>query len=318
MKLLPSAGAVALIVTAVLFQGETKEPGQSLHALRIEYRSPHFAPPTTQECALAEELFGIVLADPTGAIGNRRATTLSQRLSLELVRASFDGVQCVVIREVTPVRGLGLFVVKHEKRLALNAWSLQAPHADSDRHTGEIAAQLFVESDAAAVAFNTAHRTRSTASDGKALPSPGADLCHRADGLLHRFTAAIGRQCPNGRVVQLHGYSRKKRKSAAGRRATVIVSDGTRNPSSAQKIVAKLRAIFPADDRSRDVVLLYPFEVSELGGTTNVQGRLLRRLRFPGFLHLELALGPRKQLLDNAALRQRLIRALATDPEVAR
>jgi hypothetical protein len=47
-----------------------------------------------------------------------------------------------------------------------------------------------------------------------------------------------------------------------------------------------------------------------LGGTTNVQGQLLRSLNHDGFVHIEMSKAMRKELLDNADTRKLLLNCL--------
>ena len=58
-------------------------------------------------------------------------------------------------------------------------------------------------------------------------------------------------------------------------------------------------------------VLLYPYEVSELGATTNSQGQLLQSLGHQGFLHLEMNKKLRENLRKQQALRKKLLLCLA-------
>jgi len=55
---------------------------------------------------------------------------------------------------------------------------------------------------------------------------------------------------------------------------------------------------------------VYPEHVTELGATTNSQGKVLRDVRHAGFLHLEMALELRQRLKSSARDRKAFWRCL--------
>lgn len=178
---------------------------------------------------------------------------------------------------------------------------LQAPHRFKDTGTGIIALRLAESGAYRAVAWNTAARL--IEADGE---SYSADMAHRWDGYFMAFTQAFAAALPEARLVQLHGFATDKRRSPQAATADLIVSAGSRSPTAAARAVADcLRPVFP------DAVRLYPYEVAELGATTNLQGKLLRSLGHSGFVHLELGGGLRARLQDDAGLRAKLCRCLA-------
>jgi hypothetical protein len=168
---------------------------------------------------------------------------------------------------------------------------LQAPHQFYDRHTGRLAIDLFLQSDARVLALNSAHR-RLNISDR----SGTADIAHLERTALNALTRAFGLNNPDGVVVQLHGFAAGKRTSEAGRRADVIVSSGQR---WLQPQADRLAECFAATGRWQ--VRRYPLDIGELGGTTNTQGAALRRLGSSRFVHLELSRDLRERLIADAA-----------------
>ena len=125
-----------------------------------------------------------------------------------------------------------------------------------------------------------------------------------------RIGMFIAETSPRGILLELHGFSRDERSSTAERTADVILSGGTTRP---RRWLRELDRCIEA--QTGLVVALYPEEVRELGGTTNVQARALAGKDHPGFLHLELDLATRRRLLAEAPLLEALLRCV---PEEAR
>ncbi len=183
----------------------------------------------------------------------------------------------------TAKQGRGFFAVNSR---ASHNRLLQAPHADSDLYTGKIASRLFLEGGFKAAQWNTVKRDIS-------------DMAHTPNTYWQAFTQAFARQYPDGKIIQLHGFEQDRRKTNAGEASDMILSAGHNLPPLwLQQTAACLKQRFPAR------VSLYQLDVKELGGTTNVQGQLLRSLGHDGFLHIEMSKNMRKELLDNADARK--------------
>jgi hypothetical protein len=209
---------------------------------------------------------------------------------------------------------------------------VQAPHAETDLGTGRLLERFFLEGRAAAAAWSSAPRRArvapsrggggaaawSTASrrarvapsrgeaDGaeRGAPEPEApaDLAHAERSLFQALTRAFASVHPRGLVIQLHGFDRSARASAAAAAADAIVSAGALPPPA--WLVRLDRALDEALG-PEFTVLEFPDEVSELGATRNAQGRLLSELSRAGFLHVELSLSFRRELAADTALRRR-------------
>ena len=171
---------------------------------------------------------------------------------------------------------------------------IQAPHHRYDKGTGTIALKLFGESDVRAVAWNTLHRQEQ-------------DLAHEEETWLQAFTRATAKFEETLLVVQIHGFSNKLRKSEEARMAHLILSSGSDTPPA---WFGPTSLLF-IKSFSEFSVLAYPFQVRELGATTNVQGKLLRN-GTTHFLHLECNPHFRKVLLDEDSLRSNLMECLST------
>lgn len=176
---------------------------------------------------------------------------------------------------------------------------LQAPHRFADLRTGELARLLFTEHPFDAAAWSTVHRNR-TAADGGTT-----DLSRRDDSALIALSRSFASSAPEGLIVQLHGFERSSRRSAAGRRADLILSNGTRSPD------AGLQRLFGCLSTTLDAqVMLYPWDVAELGATRNPIGGALRAQGHLGFRHLELSRELRQRLLEDAGQRAQLAHCL--------
>lgn len=194
--------------------------------------------------------------------------------------------------------GRGSYLLREAGGLPL---ALTAPHRGSDRHTGTLAAALYLETGAAAATWNSAPRRAS-----QTCPA-ALDLAREP---LHPFTAfalAFAERFPTGRVVQLHGFDGARRQGLAASEAAVIVSDGTDRPSEALLDLADCLSLALAPR----AVLVYPFETRELGALSNAQGQTLRAAGFDGFVHLEMSAALRAELVADAGLRGRLGDCLA-------
>ncbi|MEQ1738798.1 MAG: hypothetical protein ABL884_02740 [Methyloglobulus sp.] len=209
-----------------------------------------------------------------------------QQLSLQ--QANHQGYDTV--QELPAAKlGRGFFAIKTR---STKNWLLQAPHADSDLYTGKIASRLFLEGEFKAAQWNTVKRSVS-------------DMAHTPDTYWQAFTQVFAEQYPDGNIIQIHGYDQAIRKTEVGETSDMILSAGhDAAPLWLQQVASCLKKTFPQR------VSLYPLDVKELGGTTNVQGQLLRSLGHHGFLHIEMSKTMRLELLENAEVRKRFLDCL--------
>lgn len=143
---------------------------------------------------------------------------------------------------------------------------IQAVHQYSDGPVGGILRHFQAEDSFKALAFNSHRR------------STQADITHNADSYLKQFSLSFMARYPNAVVIQLHGFLKQKRKTTSGKEAEIIISNGNKNPSKQlQQITACLS--------KRWLTKVYPWQVSELGATTNEVGRALPAGRF---IHVEM------------------------------
>ncbi len=213
-------------------------------------------------------------------------------LGMDLLEVGSSEEGFLVVKERNESRfGRGFYAIRNN---AQNAHLWEAPHSRSDRFTGDIVMKLFLESQARAGAWNT-------------TPRKQADLAHLEGSFFQAFTDAFASKFPNGLIVQVHGFLADKRTTPQGRRGGLIISDGTKTPGP-----RAIRFHQQLSSRITEPVSLYPRQVTELGATTNAQGRALRNVRHTGFLHIEIDFPTRNSLSKSRMLRAALLES-ATD-----
>ena len=211
--------------------------------------------------------------------------------------------QAIILREAAEQkRGRGFFVfLRGEPSPEQALQALTVPHGFKDMLTDDIGAALFEEGNFRCAAFNTVHRW--VKQDDQRIEQ---DLAREPSSYFTAFTRAFARSAPQGRLIQLHGFSQKKRKSAAGRRADFILSSGSRDAQQ------DIRLLSSCLGQTLDItVLTYPEQVKELGGTRNISGKILRTMHHPGFLHLEMSHPIRKRLHKEILARKKFLQCTA-------
>lgn len=234
-----------------------------------------------------EALFARTMA---GEVNIRQLEKQWQLLGWRLRQVSHNDESFLVLYEHEQKRGGGFYAIRVESDCEV---VLQAPHAFADRHTRLLALEFFESGTFRAAAWNTVHRKH-------------VDIAHTRVHAFNAFMQAAAANRPDTLFVQLHGFAKHKRDTAAGVSTDLIVSDGTRNPSRWVRNAAALLQHTLPDTTTR----LFPYEVRELGALTNVQSQMLRQLSSRRFLHLELSLGLRERLLVNDALRHEMLKDL--------
>lgn len=283
------------ILTMALFLGEAHEAFsqtslseseqvtqmQSINPLRLDLRQEgRFLLPDGAAAAAATKAFDDLLAERTPEPGILSASRLALHDGQHW-RALSDDPQ--------DPAGRGLYVYRPGGFTLM----ISAPHQFRDLHTGRIAGLLFDEMGLEAAAFNTAPR------DLQLENGSLSDLGKLKGSQFNLFHLAYHAARPVSRIVQLHGFAREKRKSAAARGADVIVSNGTRRANRTTIEVTKCLR------RAGFVALHYPDEVNELGGTKNVTLAELIGAGAPvgTFLHLETSRELRDKLMVDETLR---------------
>lgn len=283
--------------TSAMCSAAHAKPSQKLTPRSLEKRvrkTTHRAiVPSLSDAELqaAERLF-VQTLDPDSTLVKMRSAWSKRQWEIRVLPSPDGRGKVWLIREEPGgIRGRGCYVVH---RGAAPPLALQAPHGFADRHTRQIAAGLFCAGRVRAVAFNTAHRRL-------------LDAAHTPRSYLQAFTKAFLRVHGRRAVIcQLHGFSQMKRTSAAGRTSDLILSNGSRAPAIWQhRLATTLRGVLP-----KSQVNVFPTEVSELGATTNVQGRLVRSFGYGRFCHLEMSAPLRETMRHDARRQTELLKAL--------
>ena len=281
--------AVWLLVGAPILGAET------LESLRAQSRGETYEEPTLQDLRSAELLFAKLLCPDQD---RKQIDLLCDALEWETLELQQGGTTFLIVKErAGKKRGWGFYAFRIDRRTGV---ALEAPHALDDARTGTLADLLFRETPCAAAAWSTVPRETPIGRTGST-----ADLAHIGDSVYHSFTRAFISAFPRGIIIQLHGFEATARATEAGAASAAILSDGTRSPRPwMSELVTCLEAALRAK------VSLYPRDVSELGGTTNTHGRLLRKARHAGFVHIELGAEARRELCGDAEIRTKSWRCI--------
>jgi hypothetical protein len=207
----------------------------------------------------------------------------------------------VLLRELTSERaGGGAYLFRLRSRSTL---IVQAPHTFFDSGTLPLSYALFERAKARALFIDTAHRYRAAeANEDGDYP---ADVAHAKDSLFQAATEGALRALPNSTVVQLHGFAARESQA----RAILSTGRGAHGDPWLENVRRLLMPLIgPA-------VLRFPDESAELGGTTNVQGTLVRSVG-GRFLHVEMSAELRSTLLADTELRARAFDALVAGVEL--
>jgi hypothetical protein len=197
-----------------------------------------------------------------------------------------------VVQEINEKRtGRGFYLFRQNGGLPI---ALQAPHSFKDLYTRQITRQLMQEGNYIAAAWNTVPRY------GKNKQDNFADMAHLEDTIFQAFGRAFVHQYPTGTIVQLHSFAQEKRKTNVGKTTDLILSNTTITPyqrvfNISQCLKSKLTEF---------VVRLYPYEILELGGTTNSNAKDLRKRGFNRFFHIEMSKPLRLRLRKDKQLRR--------------
>ena len=263
----------------------------AIRTLKNESRGYKYQRPTQGELKIAERLFQHLLA---GEGELTTAISLCQQIQLDLILVTREKEDFLIVMEIENARrGRGFYIFRRKR---FKPVIIQVPHAYHDLHTDRIGRRLFWESEAVAAAWNTVSRSVVIAGEvGK------SDLAHLESSYFQAFTVAFARLYPEGLVLQLHGFRKDRRSTVEGALADIIVSNGSRTPGRWLETAASC-----LDEKLAVSVTVYPRDVSELGGTTSAQARVLRSLKHEGFLHFEMGLEARRRLLRNEQDRRRL------------
>lgn len=195
--------------------------------------------------------------------------------------------------------GAGYFIIRTGK--LKKELLLQAPHAVFDMHTDVIAKSLFNEFPVRAVFFGDWHRY---GGEGvKAFKNSKWDVAHNPDSLYQDLSKVWVKKRPKTTFVQLHGFQRK---GPGDKSADFVISNGCKHCKAAYFDFftdAFSKAYSP------DKVKIYPRSSKILGGTTNVQGKAIRKSGGK-FIHIEMSKEFRDSVKNNKSKLEKLGRTI--------
>lgn len=187
------------------------------------------------------------------------------------------------------------------------AWPvfLQIPHRFYDLDTRHFATLAQQHQLAQVVMINTVPRYQGE----QQQPEVNSDLSNARRSPLLAATEAWLAVNPQGLVVQLHGFAKSNRLTAAAQQADAIISHGSDDRFINDQ---RLRTIQQCLQQQLAIkVLRFPAQVSELGGTLNNAAQALGRWRKQTqFVHLELNRPLRKRLAKHPQQAQALLRCV--------
>ncbi|MFC1833260.1 hypothetical protein ACFL2Q_00830 [Thermodesulfobacteriota bacterium] len=295
---MPSAGyriivvILSLSISAAVNAGAYESP--SINDLFANSPGDSLYSPSSRELAAAEELFTSMFKTPV----DQRTKESWNELGFELIPARQQGTDYWILKEQDDKKAGRGFYLFPKRPVAGNG--LFIPHRFKDMLTGKIGRSLATEGSFAVVAWNTVPKWKHNITK-----KPNWNMARLQDSYFTALTRAFAKVHPKAYHIQIHGYARDKRKTAAGKETNVIVSGGTQDPG--EELTA-LKACL--GKRGFGQVALYPLDVRELGATINISGKALRAMDNRGFVHIEFDLGTRKQLLKDKELREALLNCL--------
>ena len=246
--------------------------------------------PTDENLQIAQTLFESILKDKM----IKSQDVIAWSIIGFTLKSITDGADTyAVIGETNPAqgKGLGFYVVK------LNAGSsqniLEAPHRPTDLYTHLIIQKLFVEGNYLAAAWNTTNRAN-------------VDFGKHTSSYYNAFTIAVAKVLPAPKLIQLHAFD----SSSIEIEGDIILSSTTKTPSSDYAQVAncfKTQIAAPVPI----VVLQYPQDVDDLGGTLNINAKKFYETNSNGkFYHIETSKVFRQLLRDTASMRNSFTKCL--------
>jgi hypothetical protein len=247
----------------------------------------NFQKPNSEQLLAWEQLFSDLLANAVipGATLFPEQVQRADGLGYQLAIEAIEGQDFWLLREQV-VLGGGFYLIRPGGAEPL---FIQAPHMRNDKHSERCAVRAFWTSQARAAAFSTISRSTLDPRPGQRYGD--TDLSHQEHCFLTSATRAAARTLPSLVVVQFHGFDSEARDLGA---RSLVLSNGTRRPDPEQLAFAHL-----LDERWAPVeALIYPDDITVLGGLLNTQGSALMRFPQHRFLHLELSPQLRQELLE--------------------
>ena len=271
----------ALVLTFLILSASSCLASQTLAELFQKSRQQgKFIPVSSEEADKAEALFESLFK------GECQQKDWSM-LDYTIKNIEENGNHYQILAETEDKkRGRGFFVFQ----MSLNGpIMLQIPHSHHDKHTGTIAINMLQNGLIKVAALNTVPRIYKK--EGNLMNS---DMAHLEHSYFVAITKAFAKVFPNGKIVQLHGFDVEKRKTDNGKYANVITSSGSNTPKS--WVVNFTECL---QNKFEETIYLYPRDIKELGGINSIIAKTLQIIGHPGFLHIEMDIPFRENLLKD-------------------
>ncbi len=258
------------------------------------YHTPDLAILTTAK----KTLFPLLLQAEHFVL-NDKIKKIIQQHQWYIKKFTLSGHQVLSLKEnKTHCDGKGNYAIKlHPTEPIL----LEAPHSYFDSYTGKIVSRLFLSGRFKAAAWNSIQRY-----EKRRIGTSNADLSKLANSYLMAMSEAFLSTFPKGVIVQIHGFSKKKRQSYKAAQADIILSHGNRIISPA--IYQLKQCLSHAFIHHK--VYLYPQDINELGATKNSIAKALYKFGMTHFFHVELSVELRKKLVRNNIFMQHFTKCL--------
>lgn len=290
------------VIVALLLQADISFGNESYDILMNELKDARkessFIAPSEEALQSAEELFLGLLTGKNDNDWEEEWKNLNFSMeSRELNGKSFN----ILVEHGENRAGKGFYIFSTTTK---SDNVLMIPHGLYDYHTSDIGMQLMLEGDFAAISFNTVHRYGNKKLKGSTSHATW-DMADLYNTYFTSFTRAFIHAFPKGHLLQLHGFSRKKRKSFEGEDSDIILSTGSEKTTWQMELFSDcLKLKIPGMTR------MYPDEVQELGGTKNTIGSIMRSSGHTGFLHIEMSLTMRKKMNQEKEVRTSFLKCV--------
>jgi hypothetical protein len=274
-----------------------------------------YVAPGEKDLTKMEDITRIILdAVPEDISYLDSANRLAPELGFEVIGIRNGSKTYVVLRESIPqsaseeniLNGAGVYVFRLPWRPEAQSGGrkpvtiVQAPHTRYEAGTQYIACSVFENTDAFALFVNTAHRYAQKREERYV-----SDLAHNRNTYFHTITKAVCRRFKPALVIQFHGFDASKYRDI-DRSVSMILSDGSERLKKGA-IFCRIAQRF-VDLLGEDAVAIFGVDVFQLGGTTNAQGRYIRRYSNDAFVHVEMTRELRQDFANRKNLRKRFIR----------
>ena len=294
--------ALSLTLPVTAFCDTTARLPEAIDLLSDARKGGEYKKLPEEELAAVQYLFEQMLQGDR----SRELFNSWDKLGFHILKAQLEGREVFALMEKPEQKlGRGFYLFPP---VATGSTLLMMPHAFYDLHTRVIGQYLFGEGMFIAAAWNTVHRNRTPGKNHAIVPDDDPwrwDMADLSNTCFTALTRAFNRTQAHGHLIQLHGYSKAKRKSSSGRDSDLILSNGTELPPKELIVFGDCLKI-----NLTAMVRVYPVETRDLGATENISARILNILGHNGFVQMEMSLPLRNQLRSSVNTRKALLNCI--------